>query len=82
MYSMRSSWKGLSVVPEAVTVKLVGVVVDIFCNPQSSQLFRLTPGILDELKGNPLIEQLQEGTVEARMLEKLPITETLEPKRE
>jgi hypothetical protein len=70
------------VLPEAVTVKLLEVAVDIFCKPQSCQLFRLTPGILDELKWNPLIKQVQEGAVEARMLEKLPITDTLDPRKE
>lgn len=76
---MRSNRKGVSVEPDAVTVRLVGVVVDIFCKAQSSQLFRLIPGIVNELKANPLIKQLQDGGVDAWMLGKLPITEILEP---
>jgi len=79
IYSMRSSRKGASVEPDAVTVRLVGVVVDIFCKAQSSQLFRLIPGIVDELMANPLIKQLQDGVADAWMLGKLPITDILEP---
>lgn len=52
IYSMRSSRKGLSVEPDAITVRLVGTLVDIFFKAQSSQLFRLTPGIGEELMGN------------------------------
>ena len=80
-YWMRSNWKGLSVVPEAITVKLLGAFVDTFCNVQRSQLLQLVEGMFDESKANPLIKQLQEGTVEAPMLEKLPFTDKLEPKK-
>jgi len=75
---MRSSRKGVSVEPDAVTVRLVGAVVDIFCKAQSSQLFRLIPGVMEELMANPLIKQLQDG-VDAWMSGKLPITDILEP---
>jgi len=78
IYSMRSSRKGVSVEPDAVTVRLVGAVVDIFCKAQSSQLFRLIPGVMEELMANPLIKQLQDG-VDAWMSGKLPITDILEP---
>jgi hypothetical protein len=64
------------VVPEATTVKVLGVVL-IFCNEQISTLFRLVSEILLEIKANPSTKHVQEGGVEVR---KLPITYTLEPR--
>jgi len=77
---MLSNWKGLSIVPVPTTVKRLGAFVAIFRNEQSSQLLRFIAGGLDGIKSTPSIEQFQEGTVEAPMLEKLPITATLEPR--
>jgi hypothetical protein len=63
-YSTRSNRKGLWVVPEATTVKFLGVALGtMFFNPQISTLFR-SRVIFFEVKAFPSTKHFQEGVVE------------------
>ena len=69
----------MSEVPDATTVKLLGVVlIAIFGSEQISTLFESKLEKLFEIKGFPSIKQVQEGREE---FIKLPITDTLVPRK-
>ena len=79
---MKSNRKGLSVVPEATTVKLLGVVVPVVVmfDVQISKLVELGEGPGEEFGiGIPSIRQVQEGWVELK-LRKAATTDTLVPR--
>jgi hypothetical protein len=65
VYWMRSNRKGVSGVPEATTVKLLGVALDkMSLYEQIIMLFWPRPSFAFEFKGSPLRKQAQEGLPE------------------
>ena len=82
VYWMRSNRKGVSGVPEATTVKLLGVALGalgkVLLDEQSTTLFWPRPSSFSsEIKGFPSRKQVQEGLPEGG---KLPTTDTPVPR--